>query len=90
VLTAASRTAQLRTVGTVASHFVPAYEILVRPLGTRTGLGAAATFAGQAPGPLYLVAAAAVVAGVLVTAAAAVLPTQALRRLPAAHVLAAD
>jgi putative ABC transport system permease protein len=38
VLTAASRTAQLRTVGTVSSHFVPAYEILVRPQGARTGL----------------------------------------------------
>jgi hypothetical protein len=58
--------------------------------GAAIGLGAAATFAGQAPGPLYLIAAAAVVAGVLVTAAAAVLPAQALRRLPAAHVLAAD
>ena len=31
VLTAASRTSQLRTVGTVSAHFVPAYEILVRP-----------------------------------------------------------
>src|SRR5215470_6655422 len=38
VLTAASRTAQLRTVGTVSSHFVPAYEILVRPGGARTAL----------------------------------------------------
>ena len=38
VLTAASRTAQLRTVGTVSSHFVPAYEILVRPRGARTAL----------------------------------------------------
>lgn len=38
VLTAASRTAQLRTVGTVSAHFVPAYEILVRPKGTRTAL----------------------------------------------------
>ena len=56
--------------------------------GAAIGLGAAAAFAGQAPGPLYLVAAAAV--GVLVTAAAALLPTQALRRLPAAHLLAAD
>jgi putative ABC transport system permease protein len=50
--------------------------------GAAIGLGAAATFAGQAPGPLYLVAAAAVTAGVLVTAAAALLPTQALRHLP--------
>src|SRR5580692_5700368 len=36
VLTAASRTAQLRTIGTVSSHFVPAYDILVRPTGART------------------------------------------------------
>jgi drug/metabolite transporter (DMT)-like permease len=58
--------------------------------GAAIGLSAAATFAGQAPGPLYLAAAAAVVAGVLVTAAAAFLPARALRRLPAAHLLAAD
>jgi len=38
VLTAASRTAQLRTVGTVSAHFVPAYDILVRPKGARTAL----------------------------------------------------
>jgi putative ABC transport system permease protein len=38
VLTAASRTSQLRTVGTVSAHFVPAYEILVRPQGARTKL----------------------------------------------------
>ncbi|MGH3304535.1 MAG: hypothetical protein ACRDOK_23210, partial [Streptosporangiaceae bacterium] len=38
VLTAASRTAQLRTVGTVTAHFVPAYDILVRPKGARTRL----------------------------------------------------
>jgi putative ABC transport system permease protein len=38
VLTAASRTSQLRTIGTVSAHFVPAYEILVRPKGTRTRL----------------------------------------------------
>jgi putative ABC transport system permease protein len=38
VLTAASRTAQLRTTGTVSAHFVPAYEILVRPRGSRTAL----------------------------------------------------
>jgi hypothetical protein len=36
VLTAASRTAQLRTVGEVSANFVPAYDILVRPRGTRT------------------------------------------------------
>jgi hypothetical protein len=38
VLTAASRTAQLRTTGTVSAHFVPAYDILVRPRGARTAL----------------------------------------------------
>lgn len=38
VLTAASRTAQLRTVGTVSAHFVPVYDILVRPKGARTAL----------------------------------------------------
>jgi putative ABC transport system permease protein len=38
VLTAASRTAQLRTTGTVSAHFVPAYEVLVRPRGSRTAL----------------------------------------------------
>ncbi len=40
VLTAASRTSQLRTVGTVSAHFVPAYDILVRPRGSRTALEA--------------------------------------------------
>ena len=38
VLTAASQTAQLRTVGTVSAHFVPAYDILVRPRGARTAV----------------------------------------------------
>jgi putative ABC transport system permease protein len=38
VLTAASRTAQIRTVGTVSAHFQPAYDILVRPKGARTKL----------------------------------------------------
>jgi putative ABC transport system permease protein len=38
VLTAASRTSQLRTVGTVTAHFRPAYDILVRPRGARTKL----------------------------------------------------
>ncbi len=36
VLTAASRTAQLRTTGTVSANFRPAYGILVRPRGART------------------------------------------------------
>jgi len=36
VLTAASRTAQVRTTGTVSANFAPAYDILVRPKGART------------------------------------------------------
>ncbi len=38
VLTAASRTAQLRTVGQVTANFRPAYDILVRPKGSRTAV----------------------------------------------------
>jgi putative ABC transport system permease protein len=38
VLTAAARTAQIRTVGTVNAHFQPAYDILVRPAGARSSL----------------------------------------------------
>jgi hypothetical protein len=40
VLTGASRTSQLRTVGTVTANFRPAYDILVRPWGARTRLEA--------------------------------------------------
>jgi putative ABC transport system permease protein len=58
--------------------------------GAAIGLVAAARFAGQLPDSLYVIAAAAMVAGVLVTAAAALLPAQALRRLPAAHLLAEE
>ena len=36
VLTAAARTAQLRTVGSVSANYAPAYDILVRPKGART------------------------------------------------------
>ena len=42
VLTAASRTSQLRTTGTVSAHFRAAYDILVRPRGRA---------AGSKPGP---------------------------------------
>jgi len=38
VLTAASRTAQARTVGKVSANFSPAYDILVRPKGARSGV----------------------------------------------------
>ena len=57
--------------------------------GAALGLAAAAQFAGQLPATLYLIAAA--VAGVLlVTTIAALFPAQALRRLPAAHLLAEE
>jgi putative ABC transport system permease protein len=38
VLTAASRTSQLQTIGTVSANFVPSYDILVRPKGAETAL----------------------------------------------------
>ena len=38
VLTAASRTSQLTTIGTISAHFRPAYDILVRPQASRTRL----------------------------------------------------
>jgi putative ABC transport system permease protein len=41
VLTAAARTAQIRTVGTVRAHFRPAYDILVRPPRVRSRLESA-------------------------------------------------
>jgi len=41
VLTAAARTAQIRTIGTVNAHFQPAYDILVRPAGARSRLESA-------------------------------------------------
>ena len=58
--------------------------------GAALGLAAAAQFAGQIPASLYLIAAGAVGGGLLVTTAAALLPAQALRRLPAAHLLAEE
>ena len=54
------------------------------------GLAAAAQLGGQLPATLYLIAAAAVVGGLLVTTTAALLPAQALRRLPAAYLLAEE
>src|SRR5579875_528747 len=40
VLTAAARTAQLRTTGTVTAHCRAAYDILVRPSGASSALEA--------------------------------------------------
>jgi hypothetical protein len=58
--------------------------------GAGLGLAAAAWFAGQLPARLLAIAAVAVVAGVLITAAAALLPAALLRRLPTAHLLAEE
>jgi ABC-type antimicrobial peptide transport system permease subunit len=58
--------------------------------GAALGLAAAAQLGGQLPATLYLIAAAAVVGGLLVTTTAALLPAQALRRLPAAYLLAEE
>jgi putative ABC transport system permease protein len=58
--------------------------------GAGLGLAAAAWFAGQLPARLLVIAAVAVVAGILITAAAALLPAALLRRLPASHLLAEE
>ena len=58
--------------------------------GAGLGLGAAAWFTGQLPARLLAIAAAAVAAGILITAAATLLPAALLRRLPAAHLLAEE
>jgi len=59
-------------------------------IGAAAGLAAAAWFAGQLPGRLIAIAVAAVVAGVLITSGAALLPAALLRRLPTAHLLAEE
>ena len=61
-------------------------------LGGRRVLGliAAAVFARQLPPLLFAAAGAAVVAGILVTSLAALLPAQLLHRLPAAQLLAEE
>jgi hypothetical protein len=58
--------------------------------GAALGLVTAAQLAGQVPAALYLIAGVAVAGGLLVTTTAALLPAQALRRLPAAHLLAEE
>jgi putative ABC transport system permease protein len=59
-------------------------------LGATVGLIAAAQFAGHIPATLYVIAAIAVIGGLVVTTTAALLPAQALRRLPAAQLLAEE
>jgi ABC-type antimicrobial peptide transport system permease subunit len=58
--------------------------------GAGLGLGAAAWFAGQLPARLLAIAAAAVAAGIIITAGATLLPAALLRRLPTAHLLAEE
>ena len=58
--------------------------------GAGLGLGGAAWFAGQLPARLLALAAVAVAAGIIITAAAALLPAALLRRLPTAHLLAEE
>jgi len=58
--------------------------------GAGLGLGGAAWFAGQLPARLLAIAAAAVAAGIIITAASALLPAALLRRLPTAHLLAEE
>jgi hypothetical protein len=76
------------------SRLVISQGILIGIAGSVTGailgLAGAALFAGTFPARLWLAAAAAMTAGVLVTAAAALLPAQLLRRLPTAHLLAEE
>jgi hypothetical protein len=59
-------------------------------VGAALGLAAAAEFAGQLPARMLADAACVAAIGVLVTAAAALLPAQLLHRLPAAHLLAEE
>jgi putative ABC transport system permease protein len=58
--------------------------------GAALGLVAAGEFAGQLPPRLFAAAAAAAGVGVLVTAGAALVPAQLLRRLPTAYLLAEE
>jgi putative ABC transport system permease protein len=58
--------------------------------GAVIGLAVTVKFTGQLPGALYLIAGVAVAGGALVTAISALLPAKALRRLPAAKLLAEE
>ncbi len=58
--------------------------------GAGLGLGAAAWFAGQLPARLLAIAAADAAAGIIITAAATLLPAALLRRLPLTHLLAEE
>ncbi|MGH3178693.1 MAG: FtsX-like permease family protein, partial [Streptosporangiaceae bacterium] len=94
------RAAELATMGsfgwrdTVLARLVvtegAAIGVIGSLAGAGLGLGAAAWFAGHLPVRLLAIAATAVAAGIVITAAAALLPAALLRRLPAAHLLAEE
>jgi putative ABC transport system permease protein len=58
--------------------------------GAGLGLAAAAWFTGQLPARLLAIAVTAMAAGIIITAAATLLPAALLRRLPLAHLLAEE
>ncbi|MFZ0667351.1 MAG: FtsX-like permease family protein, partial [Acidimicrobiales bacterium] len=58
--------------------------------GAAVGLFLASKFAGQLPDRLYAIALAEIIAGVLVTVGAALIPATLLRRIPAARLLAEE
>jgi putative ABC transport system permease protein len=93
----ASELATIRAVGwreSALSRLVITEGLLIGMAGSvagaAAGLAGAAQFAGAFPARLWIAAAAAVATGTLVTAAAALLPAQLLRRLPTAHLLAEE
>jgi putative ABC transport system permease protein len=51
VLTAASRTTQVRTLGTVSANFKAAYDVLVRPKGARSAVRAGPATSTPPPQP---------------------------------------
>jgi putative ABC transport system permease protein len=56
VLTAATRTSQLQTIGTVSANFIPSYDILVRPKGRRRRLNRTSTASSRTSCPASTVA----------------------------------
>ena len=93
----AAELAAIRTFGwreSMLSRMVVTEGVIIGLVGSLTGaaigLYVAADFAGQLPDRLYAIAAAEIIAGVIVTASAALLPAQMLRRLPDARFLAEE
>jgi putative ABC transport system permease protein len=94
------RAAELATIRSFGWHDITLARLVITEgaiigvtgslAGAGIGLAAAAWFAGQLPARLVAIAAAGVAAGILITAAAALLPAALLRRLPTAHLLAEE